>query len=151
MGKVKTNIFLNAYVVFGALFKGHPRWHSGKEFACQCKRCKRSRFDPWVGKSPWRRKWQPPPIVLPGELCGQRSLVGYSPWACQELGMSKLACTHGLLKEAEDIGLSPSRNLQSFRRAEDTAHTESGAAVNVGVESGAIVGSTEVSASTLQQ
>lgn len=77
--------------------------------------------------------------------------MGYSPWACQELGMSKLACTHGLLKEAEDIGLSPSRNLQSFRRAEDTAHTESGAAVNVGVESGAIVGSTEVSASTLQQ
>ena len=33
-----------------------PRWHSGKESACQCRRCKRCRFDPGVGKIPWRRK-----------------------------------------------------------------------------------------------
>ena len=33
-----------------------PRWLSGRESACQCKR---RRFDPWVGKIPWRRKWQP--------------------------------------------------------------------------------------------
>ena len=31
---------------------GLPRWHSGKESACQCSRCKRHRFDPWVGKIP---------------------------------------------------------------------------------------------------
>ena len=37
-------------------------------------------FDPWVGKMPWRRKWQSTPVFLPGELHGQRSLVGYSPW-----------------------------------------------------------------------
>ena len=37
-------------------------------------------FDPWVGKTPWRRKWQPTPVFLPGESRGQRSLVGYSPW-----------------------------------------------------------------------
>ena len=36
-------------------------------------------FDPWVGKIPWRRKWQPTPVFLPGESPGQRSLVGYSP------------------------------------------------------------------------
>ena len=36
-------------------------------------------FDPWVGKIPWRRKWQPPPVFLPGESHGWRSLVGYSP------------------------------------------------------------------------
>ena len=36
-------------------------------------------FDPWVGKSPWRREWQPTPVFLPGEFHGQRSLVGYSP------------------------------------------------------------------------
>ena len=39
----------------------------------------RHRFDPWVGKIPWRRAWQPTPVFLPGEFHGQRSLVGYSP------------------------------------------------------------------------
>ena len=29
----------------------------------------------------WRRKWQPTPLFLPGKSHGQRSLVGYSPWA----------------------------------------------------------------------
>ena len=36
--------------------------------------------DPWVGKIPWRRKWQPTPVFLPGESHGQRSLAGYGPW-----------------------------------------------------------------------
>ena len=36
-------------------------------------------FDLWVRKIPWRRKWQPTPVLLPGESHGQRSLVGYSP------------------------------------------------------------------------
>ena len=34
---------------------------------------------PWVGKSPWRRKWQTTPVFLPGKSRGQRSQVGYSP------------------------------------------------------------------------
>ena len=34
----------------------------------------------WVGKIPWRRKWQPTPVFLPGESHRQRSLAGYSPW-----------------------------------------------------------------------
>ena len=59
---------------------GLPRWHSGKESACQCRRYKRLGFDPWVGKIPWRRKWQPTPVFLPGEFHGQKSLVVYSPW-----------------------------------------------------------------------
>ena len=33
-----------------------PRWCNGKEFSCQCRRHKRHRFDPWVGKIPWNRK-----------------------------------------------------------------------------------------------
>ena len=37
-------------------------------------------FDPWVGKIPWRRKWQPTPVFLPGKSHGQRSLAGYSPY-----------------------------------------------------------------------
>ena len=47
--------------------------------------CRRPRFDPWVGKIPWRRKWQPTPVFLPGESHGRRSLVGYSPWGRKEL------------------------------------------------------------------
>ena len=45
-----------------------------KEFPSQCRR---HRFDPWVGKIPWRRKWQPIPVFFPGEFHGQRSLASY--------------------------------------------------------------------------
>ena len=40
----------------------------------------RLRFDPWVWKIPWKRKWQPTSVLWPGKFHGQRSLVGYSPW-----------------------------------------------------------------------
>ena len=40
---------------------------------------KRCRFDPWVGKIPWRRAWQPTPVFLPEKCHGQSSLAGYSP------------------------------------------------------------------------
>ena len=46
-------------------------------------------FDPWVGKSPWRREWQPTPVFLPGEFHGQRSLVGYSPGGRKESDMTE--------------------------------------------------------------
>ena len=42
-------------------------------------------FKHWVGKMPWRRKWQPTPIFLPGKSCGQRSLAGYRPWGCRRV------------------------------------------------------------------
>ena len=54
-----------------------PGWHSGKESACQCRRHKRHGFNPWVGKIPWSRKWQPTPVFLPGKSHGERNLVGY--------------------------------------------------------------------------
>ena len=53
-----------------------PWWLSGKEPACQCRRCA---FDLWVRKIPWRKKWQPMPVFLPRKSHRQRSLVGYSP------------------------------------------------------------------------
>ena len=59
-----------------------------KEPTCQCRRCKRRGFDPWVGKMPWRRRWQPTPVFSSGESHGQRSLVGYSPWGLQESDMT---------------------------------------------------------------
>ena len=39
---------------------------------------------PWVGKIPWRRKWLPTPVFLPGEFHELRSLAGYSPWGHKE-------------------------------------------------------------------
>ena len=55
---------------------------SGKESACQCRR---HEFSPWVGKIPWRKKWLPTPVFLPGESHGQRSLEDYSPWDCKRV------------------------------------------------------------------
>ena len=52
-------------------------WLSGKDSACQCRR---HGFNSWVAKIPWRRKWQPIPVFLPGKSRTQRSLAGYSPW-----------------------------------------------------------------------
>ena len=49
-----------------------------------CLQCRRPGFNPWVRKIPWRRKWQPTPVSLPGESHRQRSLAGYSPWGCKE-------------------------------------------------------------------
>ena len=43
---------------------GLSRWLNDKESTCQYRRC---RFDPWVGKIPWRRKWQPTPVFLLGQ------------------------------------------------------------------------------------
>ena len=60
-----------------------------------CLQCRRLGFDPWVGKIPWRREWQPTPVLLPGESHGQRSLVGYSPWGHKESDMTeRLTHTH---------------------------------------------------------
>ena len=58
-------------------------------------RHRRHRFDPWVVKIPWRRKWQPIQVLLPGESHGQRSLAGYSPWGHKESDTTeRLSTTH---------------------------------------------------------
>ena len=58
-----------------------PRWTSGKESACQCRR---QGFYPWVEKIVWRRKWQPTPVFLPGKSHGQRTLGVYRLWGHKE-------------------------------------------------------------------
>ena len=67
-------------------------WLDGKEFECQCRTCE---FNPWSRVIPWRRKWQPTPITLPGKPHGfsieksmgipWRSLAGYSPSGCERV------------------------------------------------------------------
>ena len=77
---------LRTYVWEHAVFKmGLPKWLSGKESACQFRRC---RFNPWVGKIPWRRKWQSTPVFLPGKSHGQRR-------------QSKQATVYGVAKELD--------------------------------------------------
>jgi len=61
------------------LKQGFPGGASGEEHACQCRRHKRRRFHPWVGKILWRRAWQHAPVFLLGESLGQKSLASYSP------------------------------------------------------------------------
>ena len=56
----------------------------GSDGKSVCLQCGRRGFDPWVEKIPWRRKWQPTSVLLPGKFHGWRSLVGYSPWGCKE-------------------------------------------------------------------
>jgi len=59
---------------------GFPSGASGKEPFCQCRRCKRCGFDPWVRKIPWRRARQPTPVFLPEE----------SPWTKEQGGLQSI-------------------------------------------------------------
>ena len=77
------------YFCIPHLIRGFLGGAGGKEPACQCRRHKRRRFDPWVRKILWRRAWQPTPVFFPGESHGRRSLVGYSLWGCKELDMTE--------------------------------------------------------------
>ena len=55
---------------------GFPNSSAGKEPACQCRIHKRHKFDPWIGKIPWRRKWQPTPVS-----CLENSMDSGAWWA----------------------------------------------------------------------
>ena len=90
----------NMNIRWHVLFIIIPRWFSGEESSCLCRRHHSQGFDPWVGKIPWRRSWQPTPVSLPGESQGPRSLVGYSPWGCKELDRTEHALT--LILSLED-------------------------------------------------
>ena len=76
----------------------HP-FASGKELTCQCRRHKRFRFHPWVGKIPWRRKQKPTPVFLPEKSHGQRGLVGYRLWAYKDSDMTERLSTKVVSKK----------------------------------------------------
>ena len=83
------------------------------------------RVDLWVGKIPWRRKWQPSPAFLPGESHGQRGLWGYNLWGPKELVVTKHTCRH------VHPGLYKSQNMETTYMPihmgmdkEDVVHTK---------------------------
>jgi len=80
--------YISIYCIFT---KSFPGGSSSKESVCQYRRY---RFTPWVRKIPWRRKWHPTPIFLPGKFHGQRRLGGYSPWGLKELDMTEQLSMH---------------------------------------------------------
>ena len=122
------NKFLKWFLCTVRGIRGLPRWYSGNKSTCQWRRQKRRRrFDPWVRKIPWGRKWQPTLVFLPGESHGQRRLVGYSLWGHKELettehahmimtleGHWSIACNSGEVTE-----LLNKYNLLCIRREAD--------------------------------
>ena len=80
-----------------------PRWLSGQESTCKCRRRRKHRLDPWVRKVLWRRSWQLTPVFLTGEFHGQRSLVGYRPWGHKESDVTEATWhTHGKIYRCPD-------------------------------------------------
>ena len=65
---------------------GFPNGSAVKD-RLQSRRHRRYRFDPWIRKIPWRRKWQPTLVFLPEKSHGQRSLTDYNAWSCKEYDM----------------------------------------------------------------
>ena len=83
---------------------GLPRWFSGKESPCQCRKHKRYGFDLWVSKIPWSGKWQPLPVFLPVKFHRQRSLV------LQSMGLQRVVSTTQQLKHSIPLHV----NLHGF-------------------------------------
>ena len=76
------------------LILGLPLWLSCEKSACNAGDTGYSGSIPWIGKIPWRRKWQPTSVFLPGGSHGQRSMEGYSPWYMDSLWESWTGLKH---------------------------------------------------------
>ena len=83
MGNAQPQTLPQIYYIRTSL--GHKKKKKKKNLLSMQETC----FDPWVGKIPWRKEWQPTPVFLPGESHGQRSLAGYSPWGHEEMDMTE--------------------------------------------------------------
>ena len=97
----RQNLLLTSLGYFGTdkKFEKYCKWRMGfpggaigKESTC-CRRYKRLRFELWVGKIRWSRKWQPISAFLTGKSHGQRSLAGYGPWGHKKVDMTEHACS----------------------------------------------------------
>ena len=77
---------LQIHLEIFVLTEGLPWWLRRWSTCLQGRRCG---FNPWVGKIPWRRKWQPIPVLLSGKSHGQRILIGPSSWDLKESDMTE--------------------------------------------------------------
>ena len=93
-----SHICLSIYHLSGLL-----RWFSGKEFTCQCRRHRRCKFNLWVGKIPWKRKWQPTPVFLPRK---SEKPGGLQPMGSQRIRLdwAQLNSKNNLRVEGSDKG-----------------------------------------------
>ena len=81
-----------SWIFIGSTDTGIPSWlRQGVSLQCW-----RPRFDPWVRKISWRRKWQSTPVLLPGKSHGRKNLVCYSPWSHKESDMTEWLHFHTL-------------------------------------------------------
>ena len=96
------------------------RWES------VCLQCGRPGFHPWVGKIPWRRKWQPTPVFLPGESHGWRNLVGYSPWGRKGSGTTTLTAFLWCWRRLLRVPWTARRSNQSILKEISPEHSLEG-------------------------
>ena len=105
---------------------GFPGGTSGKESACQCRRCQRFRFDPWIRKIPWSRKWQPTSVFLPGKSHAQRSLVtvhGIAESDTNKFAYRLWRTVWGFLKKLKiDLPYDPA--IHSFSSVQSLSHVQ---------------------------
>ena len=99
---------------------GVPRWFSRQRIRLRCRRHRRCRLDLWVGKIPWRRKWQPTPVFLTEKSHGQRNPAGYSPW-----GRKKSDTTERLSSTVPSLNPGTTLLSQSTQQVKSRIRTES--------------------------
>ena len=87
-------------------FGGHPLLGASQVAVLPVQETWKTRFDPWVRKIPWRRKWQPTPGFLPGESHGWRSLEGYSTWGRKRVGHDWALSTSWLIVSNALFGIN---------------------------------------------
>ena len=75
---------------------GLPGGTSGREPTCQCRQHKRRGFNPWLGKIPWRRAWQPTPVFLPGESMDRGAWQATVHWVTKNWTRLKQQSTHAV-------------------------------------------------------
>ena len=90
-----SNFFIvGMWEILIAVSSGLPWWLSSKESTCNAGDAGDLGVIPWVVKIPWRRKWQPTSVFLPGKSHGERSQVDHSPWGHKESDTTEWLSTH---------------------------------------------------------
>ena len=105
---LESNLLICSYYQYWCF----PGDASGKKPSCHCRRHKRLGFTPWVRKSPWRREWQPVPVILTGKSHGQRSLASYSPWSHKESDTTE-ATSHACINNTH-IFMHSNKHIVSY-------------------------------------